>query len=85
MSSTAIRKFAVVTGGSSGIGFELAQQFAAHQFDVMIAADQGLDGATQKLNSSDEVGEITSIKADLSTHEGVVLLYDAILHTACSV
>jgi short-subunit dehydrogenase len=81
MSSTAIRKFAVVTGGSSGIGFELAQQFAAHQFDVMIAADQGLDGATQKLNSADEVGEITSIKADLSTRAGVDLLYDAILQT----
>lgn len=81
MSSTAIRKFAVVTGGSSGIGFELAQQFAAHQFDVMIAADQGLDCATQKLSSSDEGGDITSIKADLSTREGVDLLYDAILQT----
>jgi len=81
MSSATIRKFAVVTGGSSGIGFELARQFAENQFDVMIAADVGLDGATQKLNSSGEVGEITSIKADLSTRQGVDLLYDAILQT----
>jgi short-subunit dehydrogenase len=70
-----------VTGGSSGIGFELAQQFAAHQFDVMIAADEGLDGATQKLNSSGEYGEIISVRADLSTQAGVHLLYDAILQT----
>jgi short-subunit dehydrogenase len=81
MSETTERKFAVVTGGSTGIGFELAQQFVAHRFDVMIAADAGLDGAAQKLNSANEGGEITSIRADLSTREGVQLLYDAILQT----
>jgi short-subunit dehydrogenase len=81
MSSTTTRKFAVVTGASSGIGFELAKQFAANQFDVLIAADEGLDGAAQKLNGTGEYGEITSIKADLSTREGVGVLYDAILQT----
>ena len=30
--------FAVVTGGSNGIGFELARQFFANGFDVLIAA-----------------------------------------------
>ena len=81
MSESTPRKFAVVTGGSSGIGFELAQQFAAHQFDVMIAANEGLDGAVQKLNGSEAAGESTSIRADLSTREGVELLYDAIRQT----
>jgi uncharacterized protein len=33
------RKFAVVTGASSGIGLELARQFAINNFDVMIAAE----------------------------------------------
>ena len=32
-------KFAVVTGASSGIGLELARQFAQHGFDLLIAAE----------------------------------------------
>lgn len=31
------RQFAVVTGGSAGIGFELAKQFAQHGYDVAIS------------------------------------------------
>ncbi len=32
------RQFAVVTGASSGIGRELAKQFASNGFDLLIAA-----------------------------------------------
>jgi short-subunit dehydrogenase len=81
MSTTNQRKFAVVTGGSSGIGLELAQQFAAHQFDVLIAADQGLEEATERLKTSHATVDVTSITADLSTSEGVTALYDAIIYT----
>lgn len=35
------RPLAVVTGASSGIGFELAKRFADHGFDLVLAADDG--------------------------------------------
>jgi short-subunit dehydrogenase involved in D-alanine esterification of teichoic acids len=34
MANVSDRRFAVETGGSSGIGLELAKQFLANQFDV---------------------------------------------------
>ncbi|HLH00691.1 MAG TPA: SDR family NAD(P)-dependent oxidoreductase [Bryobacteraceae bacterium] len=43
MNSTETRPFAVVTGASSGIGYELASQFVQHGYDVLIAAeDEGI-------------------------------------------
>jgi len=41
---------AVVTGASSGIGFELARQFAGHGFDLLITAeDDRIETAAQQL------------------------------------
>lgn len=37
--TTATRPLAVVTGASSEIGLELAKQFARHDFDVVLAAE----------------------------------------------
>ncbi len=43
------RHFAVVTGASSGIGYESARQFAQHGFDLLIAAeDDGIERAADK-------------------------------------
>ena len=39
MTTTSEKPLAVVTGASSGIGYELAKQFATHGFDVLIAAE----------------------------------------------
>ena len=40
------REFAVVTGASSGIGYELARQFAQNGYDLLIAAeDDGIEVA----------------------------------------
>jgi len=38
-------EFAVVTGASSGIGYELARQFAEHGYDLLIAAEDYQDPA----------------------------------------
>ncbi|KRE13953.1 oxidoreductase [Bosea sp. Root381] len=63
-------KLAVVTGASSGIGFELAQLVAADGYDLIIAADEtDIHDAAAKLK--DEGANVVSIVADLSDEEGV--------------
>jgi NAD(P)-dependent dehydrogenase (short-subunit alcohol dehydrogenase family) len=47
---TTDRPLAVVTGASSGIGYELAAQFAEHGYDVVVAAeDEGIATAARNL------------------------------------
>jgi uncharacterized protein len=70
-------EFAVVTGASSGIGFELARVLADEGFDLLInAEDAELDSATAELEAQGAVVE--AVKADLSAPEGVEILYAAI-------
>lgn len=69
--------FAVVTGASSGIGLEIARQFADHGFDVLInAEDNGLDAAATQLRRAG--ANVTTAQADLRTFDGVEHLYAAI-------
>ena len=68
---------AVVTGASSGIGLELARQFAQHDFDLLIAAeDEGIERAAEDLRSSGVAVETAQV--DLATPEGVDRLYHRI-------
>ena len=67
------RPFAVVTGASSGIGFELARQFVQNGFDVLIAAED--DGITEAARALADGARIESLKVDLATYEGVEQLY----------
>lgn len=69
-------KLAIITGASTGIGFELAHLVARDGYDLLIVADESLiDAAAQDL---DRYGvNVQSIEADLSTFEGVDRLLDA--------
>jgi short-subunit dehydrogenase len=67
------RPLAVVTGASSGIGYELASQFAQNGFDVLIAAeDEGIHEAARSLADG---ALVESLQVDLATFEGVEKLY----------
>ncbi len=71
------RQFAVVTGASTGIGFELARCCAAHGFDLVVAADEPqIRTAAETFQAMG--AEVTAIEADLATPEGVDELYLAI-------
>ncbi|MGN6664796.1 MAG: SDR family NAD(P)-dependent oxidoreductase [Solirubrobacterales bacterium] len=75
------RPFAVVTGASSGIGFELAKVFAENGFDLLITAeDEEIEAAQRELNQLTAGVECTRL--DLSAEEGVERLYERIKATA---
>ena len=70
------RPFAIVTGGSAGIGYELAKQCVAHGFDVLIAADgPEVHQAAQTVRT--DGADVTAVQADLATLDGVDTLYAA--------
>jgi short-subunit dehydrogenase len=73
---SASRPFAIVTGASTGIGFELAKRCAKEGYDLLIAADEAeIETAAESLR--DKGTEIEAIQADLATTEGVNKLYAA--------
>lgn len=66
----AAHPLAVVTGASSGIGLALAKEFAAHDFDLIIAAeDAGLDAAGLALSGDGR--QMQMVRTDLATPGGV--------------
>ncbi|HEX7978598.1 MAG TPA: SDR family NAD(P)-dependent oxidoreductase [Gemmatimonadaceae bacterium] len=66
--------FAVVTGASSGIGYELTRQFAEHGFDLLITSEtKRIEETAQRLR---ELGaQVEAVRANLATYEGVESLY----------
>ena len=63
-------KLAMVTGGSGGIGFELAKQFADHGFDVAISGQSDrVHESAEELRSRGV--EAYPYQADASTYDGV--------------
>ena len=70
-------QLAVVTGASSGIGFELAKLFAERGYDLVIVAEEsGIDSAAETLRSLGPIVE--SVQTDLATREGVEQLWQRV-------
>jgi len=69
------RPFAIVTGASTGIGYELAKCCAQKGFDLLIAADESMDQAAATLRAFKV--DVKTVESDLATIEGVDKLYQA--------
>jgi short-subunit dehydrogenase len=80
MTETETKPLAVVTGASSGIGFELAKVFAENGFDLLVNAEDGrLGAAAEQLHITG--AQVQPVPADLSSYDGVEQLYAAIAST----
>jgi short-subunit dehydrogenase len=77
MANAARKPLAVVTGASTGIGYELAKLCARNGFDLVIAANEpAIEKAAQDLRALGTAVE--AVEADLATLEGVDKLYTAV-------
>ena len=71
------RSLAVVTGASTGIGYELAKCCAQNGFDLLIAADE--ERVAQAADNLRAFGAtVAGVNADLATRQGVDKLVEAL-------
>jgi len=71
------RPLAVVTGASTGIGYELAKICATNGFDLVVAADEpAINTTADEFRSLGATTE--AVETDLATLDGVDRLYDAV-------
>ncbi|MFI1990651.1 SDR family NAD(P)-dependent oxidoreductase [Actinoplanes sp. NPDC020271] len=81
MTNPSANPFAVVTGASSGIGYELARQLAENGFDLLIVAeDEGIDEAATGLRR-DGQNQISAVRADLARRDEVERVWAEIAAT----
>ena len=72
-------QFAVVTGASSGIGYELARQLAERGYDLLITeSSEDIEQAAANLRRDGSTAEVNAVRADLATYEGVEQVWAAI-------
>ena len=70
MADAAAKPLAIVTGASTGIGYELAKECARNGFNLIVAADEpAINDAAKEFS---QLGaDVDAIEADLATLEGV--------------
>jgi short-subunit dehydrogenase len=74
MTTTSTRRLALITGASSGIGRELATQFAEHDFDLIVAAED--DAIHSVADELERLGvSAQAVQVDLAATDGVDALY----------
>ncbi|MFI6427821.1 SDR family NAD(P)-dependent oxidoreductase [Promicromonospora sp. NPDC050880] len=61
---------ALVTGASSGIGFEIARELVRRGHDVVVVAERGVDEAVRRLSEHTDV-RVTGLQVDLARPDGV--------------
>jgi short-subunit dehydrogenase len=77
VTESGVSPLALVTGASSGIGYELAGQFCQAGFDVIaVAEDDEIIDATDKLRELG--GAVEAVQTDLATPQGVELAWAAV-------
>lgn len=75
--ASSTRPLAIVTGASTGIGYELAKIAAQQNFDLVVAADEPrIESAAGEFRSLG--ANVKAVEADLATLEGVDQLCSAV-------
>jgi short-subunit dehydrogenase len=70
-------KFAVITGASSGIGYELARVFGRNGYDLLVTSEDG--GLADAVTQLQDLGvNVQSVEADLRDYDGVEKLWAAV-------
>src|SRR5215213_5087013 len=74
------KPLALITGGSGGIGLELAKVFASEGYDLVIAADSAakLKEAVRQIEPSNGKARIETVVVDLAQPAGPQKLYDCV-------
>ena len=79
--TSTIRPLALVTGASSGIGLELARVFAENGFDLVVCAEDAGIAVAAEAVAAEGGAAVRSVRADLSTADGVEELVAAVTAT----
>jgi short-subunit dehydrogenase len=74
-----MKEIAIITGASSGIGYEIAKLFATDKMDILIVArdEQKLHRIKNKFEALYKIN-VFSVVTDLSKREGIQAIHDAV-------